>query len=268
MVTDTTQVNLNTTGADMIEATKYLTTIDDDTVIWRYMNFATFYYMLRKEALFFRRLDRYADQLEATLSDGTIKKLYEHRNKFPDATDEVSNKWASKFAGDFIIGRSYVLSNSWTISDHEEYAMWKIYSDGGREGVAIKSTGGGLKKSLERNSYKINLGIVGYDESALDFKDINIYRVATIKKKAYKYENEYRALITRQFEYNRNDGTPPKPKFSEGADINVDLMELIDEIYVSPFASEWFFNMIKWVTSDYLKGFDETNIIYSSIRER
>lgn len=252
----------------MFEDSEYLNTIDDDTILWRYMNFTSFYSVVRNKSLFFRRLDRYPDQFEGTLSDQTIKKLYEYRSHFPDANPDVSRNWSQSFAEDFIIGKSYVLSNAWTISDHENYALWKIYLAGSKEGVAIKSTGRRLKYSLQDNDYKINLVKVSYDETGIKFKDINIYRIATTKNQAYSYESECRALITRQYKYNKNDGTPPEPKFSDGTEVPVDLEILIDQIYVSPFAGKWFYEIVESLVADNMKWFNISNLIHSSIKER
>jgi hypothetical protein len=100
----------------------------------------------------------------------------------------------------------------------------------------------------------------------LEFKDINMYKVATSKKKFYSYETEYRALITRQ--YTKYGENPPEPKFSIGAEVEVDLETLIDKIYISPFVDDWFCRIIDSTISksEFLKSFDKKNIIRSSIK--
>ncbi len=252
----------------MIAGNKYLTAIDDDTVIWRYLSFASFCSILKTNTLFFRRLDRYPDQLEAVLYQSTVNMYQEHRSKLPGGTRKESKRWASRIATDYKIAARYILSNSWTISNHEDYALWRVYLDGCKEGVAIRSTGGKLKESLNGNNYKISLGKVDYDEPKGNWKDMNIYRVATSKKRPYSYENEYRALIFGQHQYNTNDGTRPKPKFSIGVEVPVDLKVLVHQIYVSPFAGKWFFKIVKAMVFEYLDRFEGRDILHSTIKEK
>jgi hypothetical protein len=151
----------------MIVECKYLEQIDDHTVIWRYMDFVSFYAMLTTSTLFFRRLDKHSDQFEGTLSDTTINKVIEYRKAFPDGTSKVAEEWAKHFAAGFQFMKSIVLCNCWTINDEENYALWRIYLNGNKEGIAIKSNGKRLKDSLQRNKYKIDFGKVIYDEKEM-----------------------------------------------------------------------------------------------------
>jgi hypothetical protein len=252
----------------MILPNKFLKEIPDDAIIWRYMNFASFYSMISTETLFFRRLDKYPDQLEATLTEESVKQLHEYSSRFPNANPEVRKEWVASIDEDVKNKRAWVLSNCWTISDHEEYALWRIYLDGSKEGIAIKSTAKRLKESLKRTNYEICFGKVDYDERTLDLTDINMFVMAVSKRKYYAYENEYRALIPHQYQPNINQGSSPVPKFAIGTRVDVNLNLLIDKIYVSPFVEEWFTKIVKSVAHDNLASFDSTNIISSSIKEK
>jgi len=252
----------------MVEENKYLTTIDDNEIIWRYMNFASFCSVLEKEKLFFKRLDRYSDQLEAVLYESTVQEFEErYRAKAPWSSRNNAKKYALREKWNYRHAARYILSNCWTISNHEDYALWRVYLAGTREGVAVRSTGGKLKDSLaQQNEYIISLGKVSYDEPKAD--DINMPIVATSKRRPYSYENEYRALIFGQHKYNRNDGSPAKPRFSVGAYVPVNLRVLIDRIYVSPFAGKWFFELVKRTVANDIGWFDVNMIFRSIIKEK
>jgi hypothetical protein len=51
----------------MVQDIDIAPTIDNSEVIWRYMDFASFYSLLFSKGLFFRRLDKYSDEYEGTL---------------------------------------------------------------------------------------------------------------------------------------------------------------------------------------------------------
>jgi hypothetical protein len=252
----------------MILPNKFLKEIPDDAIIWPYMNFASFYSMISTKTLFFRRLDKYPDQLEATLTEESVKQLHEYSSRFSDANPEVRKEWAASIDEDVKNKRAWFLSNSWTISDHEEYALWKIYLNESKEGIAIKSTAKRLKESLKKTNYEISFGKVDYDERTLDLTEMNMFVMTMSKRKCYAYEKEYRALIPHQYHPSTNQGDPPVPKFAIGTGVEVNLNSLIDKIYVSPFVGEWFTKIVESVAHDNLTSFDSTNIISSSIKEK
>jgi hypothetical protein len=50
-----------------------LTTPDDATVLWRYMDFAEFVNLIENQALWFPRMDQVEDPLEGTLTDLALR---------------------------------------------------------------------------------------------------------------------------------------------------------------------------------------------------
>jgi len=251
----------------MIKTNSPLLTVEDETIIWRYMDFVSFYSVIKNKSLFFRRLDKYPDQLEGTLSAETIENLYKHHNKLDNSSTDNSRKWAQDFAKSVELGKAYNLSNSWSIQNEENYALWKIYLHGHQEGVAIKSTAKRLKDSLQKSGETVYIDKVTYDQRSLEYDDINIFNVATNKIKPYNFENECRAFIIGQIQFNKNDGNPPHPKYSVGAEIAADLEILIDKLFVSPFAGHWFTKLVESLVSEHLPSFDKTQLVSSIIRE-
>jgi len=130
--------------------------------------------------------------------------------------------------------------NCWTISQHESYALWKIYLGGSKAGVAIRTTISKLRNSI--NSVKqdfdedIFIGKVQYS----DFIDepSNRFKIITTKNKFYDYENELRLII---INYPLSEGGIKVPyNISYGKFVQVNNEKLINEIYLSPFVGNWF----------------------------
>src|SRR6266540_2111096 len=181
----------------MIKASQYLEIPSSDTVIWRYMDFVTFCSLLTTGKIFFRRLDKYSDELEGTLPPKTKEELLKYRSAFDYSSSEGTEKWAAGVIENVEAYKEWTVANAWTISDVENYAMWKIYLRGNREGVAIKSTVGRLKESFTANGFEIYLGKVHYE--GLKQEELNVYSVSTNKSSPYEFEKELRALILYQF---------------------------------------------------------------------
>lgn len=115
-------------------------------------------------------------------------------------------------------------------------AMWEIYSG---KGVAIRSSIDRLTQSLAGDSNDIRLAEVRY----INFKTDNIpvdsiYSIIGCKGRAYEFESEVRAVITR---FPSKDGRIDLTAEGhvKGIPAEVDLSALIDRVYVSPHAGNW-----------------------------
>ena len=243
----------------------------DETTIFKYMDFVSFYALLINKTLFFKRLDKFSDLNEGTLSDEVIEQIRLNRSNFEYTLSEEAERYAVKYAEKVISEKPFTLCNSWTIDDVDNYAMWKIYLKGYSEGVAIKTTVGRLKSALNYQSNKsLHFGKVNYQPSKL--KPINIFEVATTKATAYAYEKEFRAFLVQQFRVitlkTSDKSTAFKdPKYNVGCELSVDLQELIDVIYISPFATQWFKDLFNKTISTYMTEFPITNVKNSSIKD-
>lgn len=138
--------------------------IEDNEVIWRYMDFASFYSLLQSKELFFRRIDKYSDEYEGTLPEEMRQFLIAHFSSIdilftPQSAIEATNKFISNLK-ELNTG---TLSNSWVATPKEIYAMWKIYLRGSQEGVAIQSTVGKLRTVLKDNPQQFTFAKVRYD---------------------------------------------------------------------------------------------------------
>lgn len=242
-----------------------------ETTIWRYMDFLSFYSFLLTQSLFFRRLDRYTDAQEGTLPEQTKAELLTYRKSFGHTKGQEAEDWVASNLAKIEEYRSYTLSNSWTIDEDENYALWKIYLGSQPHGVAIKTTAGNLHDCFMRDGsgYEISCGVVNYEP--LSRKEINIYTVATNKRPPYSYEKEYRALIINQQDNHWNASTKttePRPRFEEGENISVDPLSLIEGLYISPFSNRWFEDLVRTTLTNLLPGFDQGKITHSTIKDK
>lgn len=238
-----------------------------DSKIWRYMDLGKFLSLLDKKAMYFSRLDKLSkfDPFEGYYTRINIS--------FGNCQfDEMSEDWkvnsgvntpekfyrmqaATKKVYDFVkANREYTFVNSWHIQEHESAAMWKLYLSN-YEGIAIQSTFGKLKNSLsEYKEFQVHIGqikYIDYEKEAIPMG--NLLSPFLYKRTSYEYENELRALIWTP-QHGKNDATQPdanKYKDVFGLYVDVNLDELIDQIYVSPLAPEWIVDLIDSLTKKY-----------------
>jgi hypothetical protein len=241
--------------------------VEDDLTVWRYMSFVSFYSLLYSKSLFFKRLDKYTDEYEGTLPQGTLNAMRHNRLSFPYNQPGEVDKWMSSQVDAVLSHKAFTLSNSWSLSEDENYALWKIYLYGNAEGIAIRTTVRRLKDSFNDNhDYSVYTGKVTYGNL---LKDLNVYTVSTIKRKAYAYEQEYRAFLVTQSKVEDIDGIQKRmPKYEIGIGVPINLSTLIEKIYISPFGGKWFREPVENALTTYMPLFNLENIIQSDIKDK
>jgi len=235
--------------------------------LWRYMNFAKFYDLLINKSLFFSRLDRYPDSFEGTLHESTKEELYKYRKEFLFTSKREAEDWTKSELANIESYKALILSNSWSLSEEEDYALWKVYLSGSKEGVAIRTTVDKFNEALDGNrDFEIHTSKVTYEP--VKREDLNIFTVATNKRGYYRYENEYRALIHAFVISKDGYGKQTKnARYENGTNVKVDLRTLIDYIYISPFVESWFDEIIKSLSAQYLNFLQPDKIKKSGIRD-
>lgn len=122
-----------------------------------------------------------------------------------------------------------------------ENLSWRI-----KNGVAIKSTISKLTKSIEtRNGInldfdKINLGKVNYGE----IRELNKNSVILTKQPFYEYEKELRLFFRTSNEFIDNTSEEYKENIYPGIFLEMDALQLVDQIVLSPFAPKWFNELV------------------------
>ena len=210
---------------------------EDSTTVWRYMDFTKFVDLLSKKSLFFVKSTKFEDPFEG---------LYPTKIT---AGNLDFHKEVAKI-------REFNFVNCWHINDHESAAMWNLYLKT-TEGVAVKTTVSGIKSAFSSCQEEILIGKVRYwdyengDPDELYSNAANGLGGTTInpiiyKRKSFEHENEMRLIYSK---FNMHDmENPPK---ENGFSISADLNELIQEVYIAPYAPGWFKALVADVMKTY-----------------
>jgi hypothetical protein len=141
----------------------------------------------------------------------------------------------------------------WRIDDHESHAMWRVFTRSDC-GVAIKSTAGDLIRSISTGGYRVVLRQVKYIDYNTDKIPINNLMNAFFYKSNYfEHEKEIRLICYQQTTSEFGELTPNSylPLPNGGIVLSVNLSQLVKSIVVSPYAPEWFGELVKRVVRTY-----------------
>ncbi|WP_243495774.1 DUF2971 domain-containing protein [Priestia aryabhattai] len=186
--------------------------------LWRYIVLSKFIDLLNRKELFFTRLDNFEDPFEGAST-----------------------------AKDYLDREQYLKSQLYAENNSE--AMWKLYLQS-REGIAIQTTVSRLEKALEDVpiKYMSEVKYIDYQNDHFEGED-NEASVYFFKRNHFEHEKEYRVIIPRVFskdvgqQYKLVDEDEQNKHF--GIHIPVtDLSTLIDNVYISPTAPEWFADVV------------------------
>lgn len=178
--------------------------------------------------------------------------------------------------------RSYFI-NCWHLSEYESSAMWDIYSKR-NEGIAILSSEAHFEKAFSSEQQDIMGGEIAYgDYHDEDFKidETNGFTPVLHKRNSFSYENEYRLVnwdtsVTHKkvkavngfIEYDgkrvfsdfpdgalvsvgRPEAEIEKLEIKHGLHVKCEIDQLIDAVYISPLAEDWFFEVVKDISAKY-----------------
>lgn len=204
------------------------------------MGLEKFLDLLTNQRLFFTNANRLTDGYEVSLPPNIVKSQRK-RLKANGLTGRELEKEIARFEYLNHPMKDLTLVNCWSLGRHESYALWKIYLDGSKAGVAIRTNFSRLKKSIT-SAYDdfpedFYAGTVQYKDF-LPEHELNRFRLITTKREFYSYEQELRLFI---LHYPRSEGGIKTPyDLGFGRQVSVDLDTLIDQIYLSPFVAPWF----------------------------
>lgn len=229
---------------------------EESVELARYMDITKFLSLLKDEQLFFCRLDKLEDRFEGTLPKISRKEFFEFyrhlRTKkisYASMTDEeIENTVNKNFEFRKKI-KSLNCISCWNEFKGESYALWKVYSDLD-QGIMIKSSFNRVINAFENSKENIYCSNVRYIDHDKDLIDIgNVMAPIVHKHKAYSYENEIRLIHEVSSVRWKHDWE--NEKYENGVKINVNLHELISEIVISPYSSDWFFDLIEDILNKY-----------------
>ncbi|NWC96107.1 MULTISPECIES: DUF2971 domain-containing protein [unclassified Pseudomonas] len=253
-----------------------LKSLNEDMVLWRYMSLDKFINLLSDQSLYFASLASYkqSDPFEGypplvalqamySVSDKAYADLYAVLDRVSGAGVKVEElagepgqalrKALDNRFSDFRKLTEAVFKGTmvscWYQSEHQSEAMWKLYSDQ-LKGVAIRTTVGGLAKSLKEShttDKKVFIGKIkylDYGNAELTPQDcvVDGHIVPLLKRISFSHENEVRAFFVGDANYSNIEVFVPESKH-----VNVEARKLIDAVYISPYSNAPFANAVKAV---------------------
>lgn len=241
--------------------------LDPSTPIWRYLAFPKFISLLATNALWFSKLQVFADALEGTTPEPTRTQMKDQDRGIEDwFQEERLKQQVRRFVEDNEdSGRELIVANCWSIGEHESRRMWDVYVGNG-EGVAIQSTARDLTRSLVLSHDSWWIGKVSYvnwaNHSAMTIPEGNQAHLRAFLKSEqdYSWENELRIATMNWVVPGclNPDGSPPDERQKSGLVYSTDrpgifvcthLPALIKEVRSAPGASEWHYSLIKLLIS-------------------
>lgn len=247
--------------------------------IWRYMDFTQFVSLLEDNSLFFNRADDFDDPYEGSLP----QQNYDLR---AEELQDVPQNWIEDLLPRFReICRRHTFLNCWHINKTESAGMWDLYLKADA-GICIQSTYQRLVDAIELHKndqiYISEVEYINYKQDRLAGWSLQSPLADTIspfihKRESFEHENELRAIIHDLPWKNENGNTwitaedvkniPLKQdeSKSKGKKVNVNLDDLIEQVYIAPHAPDWIKALAESVIETY--GMSHELVKKSSITE-
>jgi hypothetical protein len=225
-----------------------------DAHLWRYMDFAKYVSLLSTRALYFCRADQFEDIYEGAKGPKRRKVSWDNHyltffrdailhpppghsvDKSENEVEEEARRLLSQLEAGGRASRATTFISCWHESDHESAAMWRLYSRYLPNALAIRTSLRGLYHALGRNPH-IQIGRVHYLDMNKEYAGVN--EAFWRKRSSFQHEREVRAIATdfRSTEF--------------GKMIKCDLAELIEQVFVSPEAPRWLFDVVNAVNEKF-----------------
>lgn len=225
------------TFEERIKSESYLQPEDPDCLVWRYLTLQKLISLLSSSSLFLARLDSLNDPHEGSYPKQMIDyrdNLYKSEGQLEHLPQHV---WGNK------LSRTCCYVNCWAQSDFESEALWRLYT-GSNEGVAIRSTYSKLLNVI-RNDDELFIGCINYIDYDLQrFDNLlwpagqNILQPVMHKRLAFAHEREIRMV---KFPLNHWMAEADRPV---GLIASVDVIDLIEGVFISPYAPEWYAKVV------------------------
>jgi hypothetical protein len=231
--------------------------LNDGVKLWRYLDFEKFKSLLETRSLFFCRADKFSDPFEGSIpkkeADFRMTTYKKHSTQFQYPFDE--NQASHYIKGIQILHQKFkrgFIVNCWHINENESDAMWRLYLKD-NEGVAIQTNKEKLTNTLNKISEEISVSKVRYlnyeTDTWFDSKDYphssyNMIVPLVHKRIEFVHEQECRLFVQIQEAIDNENYWDNKPN-EKGKLIQLDIVELIDKIYLPPTCDDKTENKIK-----------------------
>lgn len=220
--------------------------LEQNAILWRYLDLEKFKALLENKALFFCRADKFIDPFEGSLpkieAEYSIKEQRRNADLFErEFVEEQALKNISGLKRFHQKLKRGTIINCWHINNNESNAMWQLYLKD-NEGVAIQTTKEKLYKVIESVPEKIGLSkarYLNYETGrwyhAIDYpqRGYNFYIPLVHKRVEYQHENEFRLIHDIEDAVDSEDYWEQQPNY-KGKFISVDILQLIEKVYLPP----------------------------------
>lgn len=233
----------------------------DDTVLWRYMDFARFIQLIEFQTLWFSRADQFEDPLEGTHTDAELDQL----RALPALSGYPGRSALESYLGLSRLMRATTYANCWRAGKGESLAMWDLYGKGSGI-VAVKSSLGLLKNEMDNFSGSVYIAQVRYVEwSSAPLDNNNALVMCARKDASHQHETEVRAMIweaasstaaafssladsttAKAYWLGRTKNDPPL-----GIGVPIDVSKMIYEVVVGPRELPWVAELVRAIMKRY-----------------
>jgi len=237
--------------------------LDMNGKVWRYLDLPKFISLLHSKSLFFSLPSSFNDPYE-----GRSAKKY---------VDELKEKYkdTSLYKISLLNLNISTFVNCWHYNNYESEAMWKVFSDS-KNSISIQSNYHKLINCIPEKieGSKIYAGLIRYIDYYSEDQIINEpLDLFCYKRKAYEHDHEIRLIFDKKQNFPNipiseineaiklgkiTSNDLPKRNYS----IEINLENLIENIYVSPNSDKWFDEIVRSIIKQY--GF-YFNLIRSEI---
>jgi hypothetical protein len=192
---------------------------------------------LKERALFLSRLDLLRDPHEGALP----QLLIDARREFFQSLGRPDVEAMERNYN--VRARSACYVNCWTLLDDESEALWQQYCPNG-DGVAIQSRYKRLIDVIAPDDqlYLGQIEYIDYQAESWNTQGRNMFSAVMHKRRAFAHEAEVRLVKALYAEL--SESAPGGPV---GITVPVVLKELVEGVFVSPYAQGWYFDVVKEV---------------------
>lgn len=207
---------------------------DTSISVWRYLNTAKLLSLLLTHKLVYCRLDELPDPFEGRFTRRRLARIA----KFEEAINAQSETPARRLPGFDSIVRQTVFVNCWCLQNAESEAQWRIYSGAG-DGAAMKTTYSKLVDALSTKDFVGLVRYIDYENDEIDSS--NLLALAMHKRDVFEYEHEVRIV---RWSMSTGEEHDSSCNLGQIIDVDVDLEEMLDEIVISPYAPNWYYDVV------------------------
>ncbi|AGB38055.1 DUF2971 domain-containing protein [Natronococcus occultus] len=245
---------------------------EEDSTIWKYMDLPQFVSLVEDEFLYFSRIDRFDDPFEGSLTQENLK--YRNLRKGSDTAEEPIGQYRKSLNQELT---KYTYADCWHLNDGESMAMWDLYTTRGY-GIAITTTIKQYVEMISECQSKVYVGAVDY----IDYQEDHIPRYNTLapvfhKRRSFEHENEFRGVVQDlpyflkaaechgNAEMLESDIENFDTEFPPGVSIDVNVDQLINQIYIAPDTPSWQASVVETITESFSNL--QHDITHSSLEE-